>query len=54
MVVQCQTASRENIHTSNIWTQVIVGGIYVYTNRYMHAITITKEAMNLKERRGAI
>lgn len=47
-------ASPENRYTSNIRTRIIFGGIYVYTNRYMHAITFIKEAMNLKERRGAI
>lgn len=42
------------MHTSNIiWTQqVMVSNMSVYTNTYMHAITINeKEVMTLKERR---
>lgn len=52
LIVQCQMINFENIHTSHTICiqQVILRGIYVYTNRCMNVTTIDeKEAMNKKE-----
>lgn len=55
LVVQCQTISPENMHTSNVmWTWQLIFRtvcVCVCTHTYMvHAITNSgKEVMNLKE-----